>query len=447
MKIIYSDNSIKDFLNVPQFNKLEKYKISRFLTWYFYNKKLLLFNILTKTLITISIELWELLRDGKFNKIEEDDLKTLISEHFVVPEELDELTLYTELYTLIKQIAGTNKFIDRYNILTTTACNARCFYCFEQGLHPIHMTNEIAKDVSAFILSSHNPHKRIHLRWFGGEPLVNKKAISIITQELTNYDIDFYSTMSTNGLLFSNDLIKEAKDNWHIKLVRISLDGFPEEHNRRKNYYAEGNHFERTINNIEKLIEHGISVNIRLTIDHGNVDSMIDLSKWLIGKLGKNPLITIYTRCIFEEVSEIKASQDYDKVLSLVRKTREIDSWLIDQDIYDWSRISPIGFSNYFCAANNPHAVVVSPDGKLCCCESVNNETAYWGDIWKGETNTDLRASWLNGQIREKCKSCKFLPVCTPFDKCEINYYDCVDKNEYIHNLFMKLKYDSYCHC
>lgn len=47
---------------------------------------------MTKTLITISIELWELLRDGKFNKIEEDDLKTLISEHFVVPEELDELT-------------------------------------------------------------------------------------------------------------------------------------------------------------------------------------------------------------------------------------------------------------------------------------------------------------------------------------------------------------------
>lgn len=26
---------------MPQFNKLEKYKISRFLTWYFYNKKLL----------------------------------------------------------------------------------------------------------------------------------------------------------------------------------------------------------------------------------------------------------------------------------------------------------------------------------------------------------------------------------------------------------------------
>lgn len=448
MQIICSNNSIKALLEENHFDRTNKYKVSIFTVSLLLGNDVLLYNTLTKTLVAIQHEVWDYIQNGNFDKIGNySELEELISEHFVVPTVLDETNLYLELYTLVRQLADTDKGIDRYNILTTTACNARCFYCFEKGIRPIHMTKEIAVGVAKFIESTCTKQKPIHLRWFGGEPLVNRNVINIICESMKKSNIDFYSTMSSNGLLLSGTVIKTAKELWNMKSVRVSLDGFAEEHNKRKNYYTTGDHFSKTIQNLHSLVENNIKANIRLTIDHNNINCMLDLSKWLVKEFGKTPMVSIYTRCIFNEVSTEKAQYNKKQVDMLVNKEREIDEWLNEHGVYDSSRISPIGFNNYFCAANNPHAVVISPEGYLCSCESVNDSTQYWGDIWNGETNSEVHNMWLYGQIRGKCVNCSFLPVCTPFDHCGIDYYNCREKNEYLHKWYMKEQFSSIVHC
>ena len=37
-------------------------------------------------------------------------------------------------------------------VLPTTACNARCFYCYEEGMVPQRMTTETAEQVARYIL-------------------------------------------------------------------------------------------------------------------------------------------------------------------------------------------------------------------------------------------------------------------------------------------------------
>lgn len=67
---------------------------------------------------------------------------------YVVQQPIDDgvllyntLTCSLVLLTLLKPAA---KAITNYTILTTTGCNARCFYCYEKGTKPVTMTAETA---------------------------------------------------------------------------------------------------------------------------------------------------------------------------------------------------------------------------------------------------------------------------------------------------------------
>jgi sulfatase maturation enzyme AslB (radical SAM superfamily) len=55
---------------------------------------------------------------------------------------------YWELHHLLRQIEYSTDTINRYNILTTTGCNARCFYCFEEGVEIKTMSSRTAEQVA-----------------------------------------------------------------------------------------------------------------------------------------------------------------------------------------------------------------------------------------------------------------------------------------------------------
>ena len=94
-----------------------------------------------------------------------------------------------------------------FTILTTTKCNARCFYCYEmKSKNKHHMTPETALKAANYIASVAPKGKTINLNWFGGEPLFNMKAIDIITQRIRDLGVNFMTSFTTNGYLFDKDL-------------------------------------------------------------------------------------------------------------------------------------------------------------------------------------------------------------------------------------------------
>lgn len=69
--------------------------------------------------------------------------------------------------------------INRYTILTTTDCNAKCFYCFQKDKKHIDMPMKVAQDLAKYIVDHYNG-KQVELHWFGGEPLYNEPVIDEI---------------------------------------------------------------------------------------------------------------------------------------------------------------------------------------------------------------------------------------------------------------------------
>ena len=98
----------------------------------------------------------------------------LIDRWFLVPQEHDDRKACIEIRQMAALLTPATESINKYIILPTTGCNARCFYCFEKGTKPVTMTAETASKVVRYIVA-HRGDKKVELRWFGGEPLVNVK--------------------------------------------------------------------------------------------------------------------------------------------------------------------------------------------------------------------------------------------------------------------------------
>ena len=135
MNIISPANSIIFSILGPQVKKRDDhYRLSFSCVSLFLENKTLLFNNITKELIQIPASLASL---------QEEDFDYLISHWFYVPEEFNEMRLADELLSVIQLIPISPKHYT-YTILSTTQCNANCFYCFENTIKKYPMKKETA---------------------------------------------------------------------------------------------------------------------------------------------------------------------------------------------------------------------------------------------------------------------------------------------------------------
>ena len=89
------------------------------------------------------------------------------------------------------------------------------------------MSDRTAADAADYIARVSEGGK-VTLSWFGGEPLMNTKAIDIITSELRARGVPFRSKIVSNGYLFDGELVRKAKDEWALEFAQITLDGTEE---------------------------------------------------------------------------------------------------------------------------------------------------------------------------------------------------------------------------
>jgi radical SAM protein with 4Fe4S-binding SPASM domain len=442
VSILSKDDYLNNFIIESYSNSdAKKYKWSDFNVIRIESSETLVYNTFSKSLVLLS---WDI-KHRQIEDLRSDEVQILYSCNIIVNIDLDEQVKYWEIHHLLRQIEYSTHAINRYNILTTTGCNARCFYCFEDGVDIKTMSSRTAEQVATYIYNNSLNTEMVELRWFGGEPLVNYKAIDIICSNLQKMGQPFYSTISSNGTLIGLPHIYNSLKKWNFKKVRLSFDGLKEEHNRRKNYPSIPDAYTVTLENVDKLIAIGVETSIRLTFDENNLNDIFKVAEMLIKRYKDNKLVKVYSRCIFEKLTTIAANNNLAQVKKLVEFKEFIDSLLFKNGLYDETKWQPIGYQPSFCAANNPNAVVIDPMGRLTSCETITPNTQFWGDITNGVTDDNEKNRWIEiTPIKEKCKTCHFLPSCTTFSLCPNDYYDCIERannsyQNYLLSEFLKL--------
>ena len=361
----------------------------------------------------------------------EEKSEYLFTRYFFVPEDHDDRRLVDELRAAVRLINQTED-ITSYKILTTTDCNARCAYCYELGMKREDMSIETAGKVVDYI-KKHYGGKKVTLAWFGGEPLLNTGVIDHICMEMVNAGIDYTSVMTSNGYLFDQELADKAKKLWRLNNIQITLDGTGDNYNRIKAYVdAADDPYVRVLDNIKKLTEHEIHVNVRLNMDLENFVDLCDLAEELGKRFHGNEFFDVYASGLFQDTEaegETEKKKRLFESLGVLRK-------LLHEKGFGRKSVKKLKLKTSACMADGDNHRGISPTGRLMKCEH-HIFTRLTGDIRDEKEDKALLSEWKAMMpYGEICDDCPALPVCYKLLNCPVSHIcSTEEKKQYIDSL------------
>ena len=201
---------------------------------------------------------------------------------YFLEDSFDELAYLKQLRDTVVE---SNSKIADIMIAPTMDCNARCYYCFENGCHHEKMSISTADAVVNYIINNWN-RDLFNINWFGGEPLMAPDIIDYISEKLEESEVKFISRITTNGYYLTPQIALRAKDKWHTRKIQISIDALNEEYNRIKRFINDdcSNPFERVISNLEDALRIGLTVRVRINFNPLNREKATQLMEYLQSK-------------------------------------------------------------------------------------------------------------------------------------------------------------------
>lgn len=412
MRVIFEQSNIAEKILGEQLpDKDAHYRLLKFCFKKQIDEDIVIYNNLTKKMVILSQEENAALNDTEINFT--PAVSELITKWFLVPMEHDDLKLSDQLFDIFN-LYNKKSFINSYVILTTTDCNARCFYCYEHGVTRNHMDEKTASDTADYIIKK-SAGKDVSIKWFGGEPLYNSKAIDIICGRLTDNNIKFTSRMTTNGYLFNDEVIKHAKKNWNLKQAQVTLDGTEQIYNKVKSYIYKDkiSPFRIVIDNIEKLIAENIRVTVRLNVSDDNRDDMYNLIDYIDVRFADKDNLNVYAANLFD----LKHDRTDSEMLRLNDEYFKLNDYISRKGLKKY-RFEKWLSLHRGCMAQNESAVVISPKGLLGKCEHFSEGNHMFGSIYSDEIDKSAKKFWYEHKRISACENCIVYPNCFGEGNC-----------------------------
>ena len=363
-----------------------------------------------------------------------DTLQLFIESYFLVPVEYDEKDTVVKLRRILNRLFPCSG-VSTYTIFTTTNCNARCFYCYESNLERINMSERTADLLVKYIIEHNTGDNILKLHWFGGEPLVCVDRIDQICNALNIQGQKYVSSMTSNGYLFTDSIIERAVNDWKLGSVQITLDGTEQIYNKTKSYIsAVGSPYQRVIRNICLLMQHDISVIIRLNLDKHNKEDLNNLINELYDTIKSHDRIEIYTHVLFEDAGFEPILRDDSSRDDLYICQNELNTLLEKLGLSKNNNTLPV-LKMHNCMADIDDSVVVYPDGRLFKCEHVEIGDEF-ANISTDFSNMSGVEKYRIITEKKECSICPIYPSCILLKNCQ----GVQDKN----NFTCKYYIDSY---
>lgn len=375
----------------------QKYKKSQFN--YISNSKNghIIYNTLYNSLTRLSDEEYEV-----YLSLSEDDKNNQIVNQLceqglwvdVVVDELEQYNLYTDY---------VNRYVKNKTHLTITPtmeCNARCFYCYENGVRCGSMHKEECADIIKF-LKTLDCSQGIDLTWFGGEPLMNQEWMDCFSESLEEAGIPYSAFIITNGSRIDDSVVDKMINKWKIQNVQITLDGSFEEYAKRKSYVDQDNCiYYKILQVIEKLAGHGINVHVRLNIDRNNRESILNAVRDINELFRNNNRVKCYPAFLTGTSEPLTEQEKIDFIKDMIETDQ--GKFNVNECLYRLPRTNA-------CYYNQTNAFSIDVNGDVFICEHMlGHEEKAIGNIKTEIIDIEREQSGK----RKECQKCVFLPKC-----------------------------------
>ncbi len=403
------DDRVRKIIEKKDFVPTATYRLSRY-TLPSRDGGHFLLDLLTRMTLSLNDQEWKAItilseKGASGQWLKEHGLDFLIQVRMVVEAETDEYQLYTLTSMLLKNLKKRKDSLKRYVILPTTGCNARCIYCFEEGMPIKNMDIATADQTVDFILQTYD-RSGIEITWFGGEPLIANNIISHICRRLSQNDVPFTSEIITNAMLITEELAHEAKETWKLKKVQVSVDGTQKDYEVRKAYLNPSSHnYNRMMQAIHTLLKADLEVILRCNYDAENLPGMKAFLEDIRREFHNSDHLFLYFRMLFQCYA-------YESCIELFQKAYELREYLEESGLHYRHLVNPPLFRTGYCDADGGNGTVIAPDGTLYCCDSLTDDSII-GSLTEKPAHFASPKAALPTQ--DKCKKCPYLPLCTPF--------------------------------
>ena len=369
---------------------------SQFNYLYSENGSFSLWNTLSGRFVRLPQGVYHALKSGELSSLDGTEVVALKNVGALVDDSTNELALFASVAARQRNEAPW-----KYRILTTTACNARCSYCYEKGAALSTLDPDTAEKTAGLIIRNYQTQPTdIVLEWFGGEPLLNPGPITSICGRLSEAGMPFASNITTNGLLLDECLLACCED-WHLRSLQITLDGLGEQYERIK--AVPPGSFEKLTDNIRSALEKGLRVKIRIN-ESGDIASEKLLIRRLKELFGRNPLFSVYGSPLYRAGKSV----DRDRMERILTLEQELfRCGFADEKVF-------YAFRPRFtrCFACSGKGFTVFPDGRLYNCSHCFEEDGCIGNVDTQERNEEKRKKYTEAGLSTECRKCVFLPLC-----------------------------------
>ena len=388
------------------------YKLSRFNVTTKHGDKILLFNTYTLALMEIEEKYDSIIKNGDISVLSNEDMSMMIENGFVIPSDMDEVSLLRTAYWDNK----INNSTLHISIMTTLDCNFRCVYCFEKH-RSIYMSSDVQNSIIKFLEENLHRYKALHIDWYGGEPLLNIDCIEMMSYAIIRIcektKVDYSASITTNGYALGKSVCERLLK-CNITSAQVTVDGPKRIHDKRRFTTMLTDTFDTIIRNIY-INKDSMEFNIRINVDKDTIDTVDELLLYLKDVGLSDVLITICgvvsseaNPCEETELDEIVLSK---KIIEKAKLAQ--DMGLAPSNVFALETISP-----NFCIVDLDSQYIISPDGGVYKCGEAFDEFDP-GLVGKITVEGSMlieekkRMYWDKDPFAyDECIQCKALPIC-----------------------------------
>lgn len=158
----------------------------------------------------------------------------------------------------------------------THDCNLRCSYCYGGSKSRRHMSMATARRALAWARA--RVGQRLHLVFFGGEPLLRWPVLTRVTElargQCVAAGVELRPTVTTNGTLLSPARVEWLRQERFV--VAISCDGTRRAQDRNRRTRRGRSSHRRAVAGLERALGAGLAVRVVLVVDPSNVAELAD---------------------------------------------------------------------------------------------------------------------------------------------------------------------------
>jgi uncharacterized protein len=356
----------------------------------------------------------------------------------------DEETFFGRLATALHEQALRQA--PSYIFMPTYDCNLRCSYCYQDhmrtdcNLH--HLLRSMRPAMIDRIFAALPRIERLHgldpdaprrrnIGLFGGEPLLaaHRPAIEhLLGRTLELGEADVWAVTNGTELNAYRDLLGPGG----IATLQITLDGPPQQHDRRRVYADGSGSYERIAGNVTMALEQGAAVSIRLNVDRNNlvdlpaVAAEIEARGWDL-----HPRFSAYTSPVRAgngktDPKSVLSSWDLDRELTRMREENPRLAMLARPDeslrirarrIFDAPESVLPSLRPSFCSAHD-RMYIFDPFGDIYACwEKTGDPQVRIGRVLpEGEVELKVEESemWRSRTVASNpvCRRCRYALHC-----------------------------------